>query len=58
MKRFHLDCEEAAGRDFDDGLISREAYQERLRQIQRDLRAAFEEEQDDALRHVRDEWGW
>ena len=49
--------EEAATQDFADGLITRDEYNRRIREIQNDVEAAYESDREDALRDVDAEWG-
>jgi hypothetical protein len=39
------------------GAITRQQYNEGMREIQRDVRAAYEEDREDALRDVDADWG-
>lgn len=50
--------EEALSRDYNEGRISRADYNEAMRELQRDARAAYEEDMHEAQERVRDEWGW
>ena len=50
--------EEALGRQLEDGEISQRQYNEELMELQRDVRAAYEQDQFDALERVRNEWGY
>lgn len=49
--------EERLSRDFALGDISREDYNEALRDLQREAREAYQADMDDAAESVRDEWG-
>ena len=49
--------EEAATQDFSDGLITRDEYNRRIREIQDDVKDAYEADREDALRDVDAEWG-
>lgn len=49
--------EDALADDFNNGLITREEYNSRMRDIQRDMREAYEQDREDALRDVDAEWG-
>lgn len=40
-----------------EGRISLEQYRENCRELQRDLNAAYEEDREDAINAVNDEWG-
>jgi predicted RNA-binding protein associated with RNAse of E/G family len=44
-------------RDFNEGLITREDYNAAMRELQRDVRDAYEMDREDALREVDNEWG-
>lgn len=48
----------ALDRDYAEGRITAEEHRRGIREIERELRAAYEEDQYDALQQVRDEWGW
>lgn len=50
--------EERLSQDYSDGTISREEYNEQMRQLQRDAREAYEQDMYEAQERVRDEWGW
>jgi hypothetical protein len=41
----------------ESGAITREQYNDGMREIQRDVRAAYEEDREDALRDVDADWG-
>ena len=43
--------------DFNNGLITRDEYNKQMREIQRDVPAAYEQDREDALRDVDTEWG-
>lgn len=43
--------------DFNAGRISREDYNEGMRDLQRDARDAYAQDREDALRDVDAEWG-
>lgn len=49
--------EDALADDYNNGLITREEYNSRMRDIQRDVREAYEQDREDALRDVDAEWG-
>lgn len=40
------------------GALTREEHNAQSREIEREMRAAYEQDLDDAQQHVRDEWGW
>ena len=50
--------EQALADDYSAGRISLSEYNEGMRELQRDVRAAYEEDQQDALDRVRNDWGW
>ena len=50
--------EEALSNDYAEGRITREEYNAAIRDIQRDMRAAYEEDMYEAAQRVRDDWGW
>lgn len=50
--------EEALSNALADGRISQADYNAEMRELQRDLRGAYEEDMHDAQERVRDEWGW
>lgn len=63
MSRAHQ-AERMADREADylaeqlaSGAITRAQYDEGMREIQRDVRAAYEEDREDALRGVDADWG-
>jgi hypothetical protein len=43
---------------YERGELSREEYNEEMRQLQREYREAYEQDLEDAQMRVRDEWGW
>jgi len=49
--------EDALTADFNNGLITRDEYNKQMREIQRDVPAAYEQDREDALRDVDTEWG-
>lgn len=49
--------EDRLTRDFNDGLITREDYNAAMRDLQADMRAAYEMDREDALRDIDAEWG-
>lgn len=49
--------EDALVEDYNNGLITREEYNSRMRDIQRDVREAYEQDREDALRDVDADWG-
>lgn len=44
-------------RDYADGTLSAEDYRRACRELERELQAAYAEDQEEAQRAVRDEWG-
>lgn len=50
--------EEALSRDLANGSISQADYNEAMRDMQREARYAYEQDREDALERVRDDWGW
>lgn len=44
-------------KNFNDGLITRQEYNEAMREIQRAMAEAYEMDREDALRDVDGEWG-
>ena len=55
----YADREEAQlWKDYNAGIISREEYNTAMMELQREGRAAMEEDQYEAQRSVQDEWGW
>lgn len=44
--------------DLAEGRITHAQYRESLRELERDLRGAYEEDLYDAQQAVKDEWGW
>ncbi len=48
----------ALDQDFADDRITLEEYRRATRELERDLRACYEEDQEEALRAVREDWGW
>lgn len=53
-----LDCEaDALGESLASGEISNSEFNDRMRDLQRDARDAYEQDREDALEAVRDEWG-
>lgn len=50
--------EERLSKAYAAGDISREDYNEEMRELQREARGAYEEDLYDAQQSVRDEWGW
>jgi 3-hydroxyacyl-CoA dehydrogenase len=51
-------AEEQLSRDLNEGRISQTDYNAEMRELQRDARAAYEEDMRDAQERVRDEWGY
>lgn len=49
--------EEALSRDYESGALTREEYNAAMRDLQREARAMYEEDVQDAYDRVRDEWG-
>lgn len=49
---------EALDRQYSAGELTLAEYNEAQRELQRDLRGAYEEDMYDAQQSVRDEWGW
>ena len=49
--------ENALADDYNSGRISLEEYNQGMRELQRDVRAAYEEDREDALRDLDAEWG-
>jgi hypothetical protein len=49
--------EEALGRDLSEGRITSAQYNAEIRNLQREIRYAYEQDREDALRNVDDEWG-
>ncbi len=49
--------EDALTADFNEGRITRDEYNKQMREIQRDVQAAYEQDREDALRDVDAEWG-
>lgn len=41
-----------------NGTLTREEHNEASREIERELRNAYQEDLEDAQQAVRDEWGW
>ena len=50
--------EDALARDLAEGRISQATYNAEMRNIQREFRDAYEQDREDALRSVDDEWGY
>jgi hypothetical protein len=50
--------EEHLSRQLSEGRITQAEYNAEMRELQRDLRGAYEEDMHDAQERVRDEWGW
>jgi len=50
--------QDALDRDYANGELTREEYNRACRDLQRDLRAAYEADLDDARQAVENEWGW
>lgn len=48
----------AIDESYASGELSREEHNEASREIEREMRAAYEEDVYDAQQAVRDEWGW
>lgn len=49
--------EEYYAQQLADGAITRQQYNEYMRELQRDVRDAYEQDREDALRDVDGEWG-
>lgn len=49
--------EEALARDLNEGRITRDQYNAAMKELQRDVRDAYEMDREDALRDVDAEWG-
>lgn len=49
--------EDALGEALADGRISQAEYNAEMRELQRDVRAAYEQDRADAIARVRDEYG-
>lgn len=49
---------EALENDLAEGRITNAQYRESLRELERDLRGAYEDDLADAQQAVKDEWGW
>jgi hypothetical protein len=50
--------EEALSKDLESGAISRADYNEAMRDLQREARAAYAEDVREAEERVRNDWGW
>ena len=50
--------EEQLERDLASGHISRAEFNEGLRELQREARDAYEQDREELLERVRDDWGW
>jgi hypothetical protein len=49
--------EELLSRDLADGRITRAEYNTEMRNLQREIRYAYEADREEALRRVDDDWG-
>lgn len=49
--------EDALARDYNEGRITQKEYNDAMREIQRDMQAAYEQDREDALRDVDGDWG-
>ena len=49
--------EDRLSRDYNSGLISREDYNQGLRELQQEARDAYQQDLDEAAERVRDDWG-
>jgi len=50
--------EELLSRDLAEGRITQAEYNAEIRNLQREITAAYHEDREDALRRVDDEWGY
>lgn len=57
MERLADREEEALARDLAEGRITQSEYNAEIRNIQREVRYAYEQDQEDARRAVDDAWG-
>ena len=49
---------ESLDRDFENGFLTADEHRKAVREVERDMRGAYEEDMADAQERVRDEWGW
>ena len=50
--------QQALDDEYAEGRLTADEHRRASKEIERDIQAAYEADQEDALARVRDEWGW